>query len=435
MKLSRQLDTSAAVRAAELAAMKDRLKASELKLERKLAVASKKEASKSNTRRGHQYQDEVDLYVRQLLNPFEEMNAVVPDIHGFPTTTFSVTTPFKLTTNADGRLCLFVRDGLTFHHVQNDTSSPSKTDGLKYSPTGAVGWCYDGAAGSTWQSGAKVESIRGTFSAYRPVAMGVRVVYDAAPTTASGRLAIGYFPGAQTLPFRHGSDATYGITFDDFAEYQNVITGAAISGGTTIWKPLTPQNHFRPTKAWFYNGSTDVYTEMAYTNDQLSEGGATWDIDPEVCPSMQGLGLFADDAVITESVAEAATKINVNSLPINTPMLCVMGEGLPANTQVLAGEIVAHYEGVADNRSFSLVQSSHRYARPGAMDRAIHRVSKVNPSHTGGSIEHHTSWVDKAMNITRDVANVAGTIGAIVNSVPRVVQPLLEAAETVAALI
>jgi hypothetical protein len=409
-------------RLAEKAAREREHARAKLALEKALGGARGKG---KNTARGHRVQDEVDLYVRQLLDPFTSLNAVVPDIHSYPTTTFSVTTPFVLSSDANGRACIMVRDGLTFHYTTS-----SQVDPIQYSS----GWFFSEGA-SVWSSGNEISAIRSTFSSYRPVAMGVRMTYDAAPVDASGRLAMGYFPGTQTMPFMSGADSTYALTYDAFAQYQDVITGAAISGGTVVWKPMTPQNHFRPTKAYFYNGSNDTFIEMAYSNTQLSpSGGATWDIDPEACPSMQGLGLYEDDASQVVSVAGAATKLNELSLPLNTPCLVMMAEGLPASTQCYVGEIVAHYEGIADNRSFSLVQAQHRVATPGAMDKAIHRVSKVHPAHSGGSIQAHKSWVDQAVQITSTIANTAGAVAGIVQNVPRVVQPLLEAAETVAAL-
>jgi hypothetical protein len=419
-KLSKNQEVQAK-RLAEKAEREREHARAKLALEKALAGAHGKG---KNGKRGHRVQDEVDLYVRQLLNPFETLNAVVPDIHAYPTTTFSVTTPFVLNSNADGRACIMVRDGITFHYVTS-----SQADPLLYSS----GWYFGDA--SKWYSGNEAAAIRSTFSSYRPVAMGVRMTYDAAPVDASGRLAMGYFPGTQTMPFTSGADFTYTLSYDAFAQYQDAITGAAISGGAVIWKPMTPQNHFRPTKSYFYNGSNDTFAQMAYTNPQLGTGGgATWDIDPEVCPSMQGLGFYEDEVTQSVSVAGAATQLNVLSLPLNSPCLVMMAEGLPASTQCFVGEIVVHYEGIADNRSFSLVQAQHRVATPGAMDKAIHRVSRVHPAHSGGSVAAHKSWVSQAVNITSAIANTASAVSGIVQNVPRVVQPLLEAAETVAAL-
>jgi hypothetical protein len=408
-------------REAKRAERERELARSKLALEKALGGARGKG---KNTARGQRIQDEIDLYVRQLLNPFETLNAVVPDVHSYPTTTFSVTTPFILSSNADGRACIMVRDGLTFHYATS-----SQTDALVYN----AGWYYSAGA-STWSSGSEVAAIRGTFSAYRPVAMGVRMTYDAAPVDASGRLAMGYFPGTQTLPFMSNGDTTYTLTYDAFAQYQDVLTGAAISGGTVIWKPMTPQNHFRPTKAEFYNGVNDTFAEMVYTNNVLVAQGATWDIDPEVCPSMQGLGLYEDEATALVSVASAAGHLNELCLPLNSPCIVMMAEGLPASTQCFVGEIVVHYEGIADNRAFSLVQAQHRLSSPGAMEKAIHRVNKVHPVHSGGSIQSHQSWLSEAVKITSSIANTAGAVAGVVQNVPRVVQPLLEAAETVAAL-
>jgi hypothetical protein len=381
-----------------------------------------------NTKRGHNLQDEVDLYVRQLLDPFNTYSAVVPDVHSYPTTTFSVKTPLTVTTNADGRFCLFVRDGLTYHYVTNNTTAFS--EGLIYNG----GW--ELATSSIWNSGSEITAVRGAFSAYRPVAMGVRLVYDAAPVDASGRIAMGYLPGTQALPFIYNSDVNYVLPFGDYSEYMNVITGAAISGGSVVWRPMTPQNHFRPTKPKFYSGATaDTYDFMAYSNPQLGVNGpATWDLDPEVASAMMGLSFYSDLGLISASPRSAAQELNHKTIPMNTPLLCIMGEGLPADTQVFAGEIVAHYEGIADNRSFSLVQSQQRVARPGSMDQAIHRVSRVHPAHSGGSLKAHTDWLGQAVKITQGIASTATTVSGIVNSVPKVVQPLLEAAETVAAL-
>lgn len=374
-----------------------------------------------NVGRGHKIQDEIDLYVRQVLDPFNTYNAVVPDVHSYPTTTFSVHTPLTLTTDANGRFCLFVRDGITYHYASNSTSAPLVYD---------AGW--EVAVSTTdWFAGNEQAAIRGAFSAYRPVAMGVRAVYDAAPTDAAGRVAMGYFPGTQALPSTVDSDSSYALTYDAFSQYQGVITGAAISGATVTWRPMTPQNHFRPTKTYVYKGTTDSFDELTY------EGRTTtWDIDPEVCAAMQGVGL-ADNSKLSpdQDTPSAAAELMAITLPFNSPMLVIMGEGLPASTQVMAAEIVAHYEGVADNRGFSLVQAQNRIHRPGGMEKAVHRINKVHPAHSGGSVQAHTSWLDQALKITQGIAGVVNTGAGIINSVPRVVQPLLEAAETVAALI
>jgi hypothetical protein len=395
---------------------------------------------RNNKKRGHMVQEDVELYVRQLLDPFSDLGGVVPDVHSYPTTSFSVSTPIAITTDANGRFALFVRDGITYHYIRSNDGT--KADGLAYSAGGTTGWSFAGGS-SKWSAGGEAVGIRDTMSSYRPVAMGVRLLYDGAPVNAAGRLAFGLMPGGMALPMINQGDATYGVTFDEFAQYQETLTGAAVSGCTVTWRPMTPQNHFRPTKPYFYDGSTnDVYTPMLYDTSNLGSIAATWDTDTEICGAMCGLGYWTDEqhiavpGTLTVSTMESASKFNALNIPMCSPMICIMGEGLPATTQALAGEIVVQYEGISDNRSFSLVRSNTNRRRhtPGAVETAFNQVSTVNPGHAGGSIRAHQDWLGKAIHISTQIANTAGSVASIVNAAPKVVQPLLEAAETVAAL-
>lgn len=403
-------------------------KRKEVAADNRLAKAIADRNRPKNGKRGHNIQNEVDLYVRQLLNPFENLNAVVPDVHAYPTTTFSVSTPVLLKSDASGRACLFVRDGITMHYIQNNDAA--YTGGMIYSS----GWQLQTASGGAWQPGVKQSAVRSAFAAYRPVAMGARLTYSGAPVDAAGRIAMGYFPGSVPFPSAISADVSGPLTFDDFSQFQEVITGSAINGATVVWKPMTPQNHFRPTKPTVFDAFSDAYENITYTSDS-GASNCTWDIDPEAFPAVQAIGLAAKDDSATVNTPEVAAKLMSTSLPLNSPCLTFLMEGLPASTECFAGEIVVHYEGVADNRSFSLVQSSSRTARPDSIHKAIARVSQVHPAHSGGTIQSHDSWMDQALRITGQVANVANAVTGVVSMAPKVVTPLLEAAETLAAII
>lgn len=245
---------------------------------------------------------------------------------------------------------------------------------------------------------------------------------------------MGYLPGSQLVPCAISTDVSGPLTFDDFAQYQEVITGSAINGATVIWKPMTPQNHFRPCKPIVYDAYGDTFQSLI-TTDDVSTHTATWDLDPEVYPAVQGLGLASRDESGTLDTLEVANRLQASNLPLNSPCLVIMAEGLPADTEVYAGEIVVHYEGIADNRGFSLVQPQTRSARTDTVHKAIARVNRVHPAHTGGTIGAHRSWVDQAIRVTGTIANTASAVSSIVSNAPKVVAPLIEAAEVLAALI
>lgn len=369
---------------------------------------------------GH-YHDEVGLYIKQVLDPFTNYGATLPDVHGYPTSLFSCTTAFTLSSDANGRLAFMVRDGL-WHHIASSSIVPTiGTTNMAY----ATGWYYTDAA--HWGHVPEHAAIIGAYSQYRPVAMGVRIVPSAAPTSMSGRLAVGLYPPGEGVPSQIGADMQKKITYDDFAQYQEAITVSAIQGATVVWKPLTPNVEFRPTKPIFYDLDSDTFLPLVTGTDPVS-----WDLDPQACTAMQGLGHWTDVAIPTigglSGLSNAALRMMMGTLPQQSPMVMMLGEGLPASVECFTGEIVIRYEGIPDNRGFSPVQSLPRPSRPDSMHKAVSSLSNVKTSHAGGSMATHQDWSTKVIS---GITKAAGTIGKVAHTageVYTVVRPLVDAA-------
>jgi len=375
--------------------------------------------------------DDVDRYVAQILDPFTDYGAVVPDVHGYTTTSFSCAMPFVASTNADGRFMIAVRDGISrclatsFVCPTPDVYGNSGFANIDYSS----GWRFTADEQSMgWGTQIEHDSLIGAFSAYRPVAMGLRITYAAPPVDAAGRLAVGLYPPSQILPTLFNTSASGALTFDEFSQYRDSVTVSAIDGATCVWKPLTPEVEFRQTKPVLYvTGATPSW--VGPTDNGTGSAIGSWDGDCEaytaiLAQSFNGAtpGTGGGNAV---KAAQGALDFCPNS---QSPLIFIMGEGLPASTDVYQCELVVRYEGIVDNRGFSLAGGQQRLRQKDDMPMALAKVTPVKVAHSGGTPAAHHNWLDS-------VIGFMGKTEHFISKAAQIASPLTAAAQAIAAIV
>lgn len=344
------------------------------------------------------YGKHVSIYLASLLDPWRPLRAKIPDLTSYPSTAVQIKDNFNIKTNSVGRFAVCLRDGIyNFLSYSLDESARSL---MTYN----TGWEIGGTNGF-WSGVPEQQPIRDAFSCYRPVSMGLRWTYQAEPVNAKGRIVAALWPASTPLP-----NSGNAITFDELTEFEGAQIFPAIEGGTALWRPygLTSNDGYRPCK----NG--DYLSGFAATS--------TWDLDPQERVTAELAQLLHNNAIITPTILDAIyQQLIYFHLPTQSPMLIIIGEGLPVDTVALNFEAVLNIEAISDNRSFSLSQPDVRQIPfESEAGHSLHVVNQLPAAHAGGSEAHHANWLQNVESVATKVAsglktafNVAETIGSL----------------------
>lgn len=390
------------------------------------------------------YWDEAENYIAQILNPFAELNAKIPDVHAYPTASVSLSTHIAVETDANGRFCLLIRDGVRKHYIQNDIAAPAGGGGLVDVGDGEWSIAAPDTDNENWAPTVESESFIGAFSAYRPVALGCKLSYEQAPVSATGRIVGGLWPGTESLPYSYTGTDPWGnvvgvastsrpASFGAVSQYQGVQVVPAIDGITVMWRPFSADGiaEFRSTKPLFYenweNPAQKKMTENPKKKKSVPVGtpdgfaSFCWDLDP---PAMLPIVYNSYYHPGNDPIIETMLSTN---LPQQSPAIIIMGEGLEASKQVYTGTITLVLEAIPDNRGFNLTQPSYSKASTPQHVEALAQLQPVPVVHSGGSVESHHGFLN-------GLKTVVGGITGAVDKAASVMAPFAEAAVIAAAL-
>lgn len=348
-------------------------------------------------------------YYASLMDPWAELNAKYPEPGAYKSIPFQVKFETIIKSNADGRCCFILRDGISRCYSISDDGQGTST--MSYNTVGPnFGWYL---SGNNWVPTPEDDTIRSTFSGYRPVSMGTKFTYTAAPVDASGRIATALWPPGETLPV--DSLAT-NVTFDELARFQGACTYAAIEGCTQTWKPFSTfgMAEYRQTNTVFFNNGYSV--------------DSSWDIDQAMVVTgylvseMVALkvALSSNGTTVTGNWTDSSSNTFLESLlafrlPSQSPAIIMIFDGVPHSTEIGMLETVVNYEAISDNRTFSLVQNMAGEHQPGytaERDAALNAMPTVL-SHSGSV--PHTDWMSNVASAASATAKTVGAVSTIVD--------------------
>lgn len=360
------------------------------------------DASVAVSRLKTKYDRRLSRYLAQLLDPWADLHAKIPDWGSYPSSSVAIKQSFQISTgtinatippnDAQDKFAVVLRDGLSTFR-SHSRSDPTQL--IHYEGTGAggpVGWSLGDTSG-TWFGVSEQAAIKAAFTAYRPVALGLKWSYTGPPLSASGRIVAALWP--PTLPLPSPSNP---ITFSELVDFEGAQIFPAIEGGTIIWKPfgLSGVSSWRPT----FNG--DIMAGIYATN--------SWDMDPQCRTALQVAQMLNNIAVITAAQRDTMFQtVGFYQTGSSSPCLVVLGEGLPANLSCLNFDASFIIEAISDNRTFSLSQATAETPINDEANHVNHMVQQVPASHSGGSTEDHHNWIQSVEGTIKDVGSAIGT--------------------------
>lgn len=365
------------------------------------------------------------VYLAQMLDPWAELDAKFPDECGYPSTSVNVKHTFSIKTESTGqtdKFCLFIRDGITRSYAPSLNEENQKY--VTYQAGPPAGWIIGGTQSTPenqWVPMPEAFGIQDAFVAYRPVAMGVKLMYQAAPLGATGRICAALWPAQNRLP-----ESDTPLTYAQLAKFEGAKTYPAADGCTLTWRPYSADGvaQYRPTK---YSAKNVNFSGSDGLDPQ------SCDIDPTTFialvhnASAMTIIRNTSNANYTSQFwrpADARSAVIAAqdaSLAQQSPCLCILGEGLVASTAVYNVEVSYVFEAIADNRTFSLAQPLGKTMPASAeAKRAVNVVNQVDSSHAGGSDESHKTFLQEVGSTIEDIGSgleaaldVGGTIASL----------------------
>jgi hypothetical protein len=337
-------------------------------------------------------------YIEQLLDPMANHDGKQPSFVPYPSTSFQVKETFLVKTRSDGEFCFLIRDDIDRFRADTwtvrDTSLPmsAKTTAIQASVTESTASTANPLFGfnlteqfplatsgdyqSRWTSCAEAQTLKTSFSSFRTVSLGLEVNYVEAPVDASGTICATLWHPSVSLPVTGGDtdtpDWSGAINFEDILDLEQSQSFPAIGGCSLNWRPFGESiTELRPTYMMDPDRIGDLDSDLVY----LTASAPTSDAD-------KLLAFMAEDGANNEVRLRDGWD---NVLDAGSPLLMVSGAGLVGDKEPLRVTVCWTVEAVADERTFSLVQSNHNVHVPGAVNKVASVLSDTPASHAGTS--------------------------------------------------
>lgn len=373
----------------------------------------------------NKYARGLSRYYASLMDPWADLDAKYPEPGAYPSTPLKISFPIQIKSNAQGRAAFILRDGIDHCFAISDDGAGTATLAYDLTP-GQEGWYLTSV---NWVKTPEHAALRSTFSAYRPVSLGVKVNYIAAPLNAAGKVAVALFPPSYTMPT---AALITQLNWEELALFQGATTYSAIEGCQAVWKPFSTYGmaDYRPTNNVFFNNGYSFDSSWDIDVQEMVAGYlSSFMVEKKV--ALISSGTTISGAYTNADTDEYLSSLMDYSLPSQSPAIAIMWEGLPVSTLFGELEIVINYEAITDNRTFSLSQafgpernqrgsSAEAEAAIASMPEVTSHSNTVNHSDwvasTAKSVSNTTaaavSGIGKAANIALDVLDVVGTVAA-----------------------
>lgn len=362
-----------------------------------------------------QRKERLGEYVMSLLNPFGVRGARIPGVLPTPTATFSVTQSYTLrpgTSSHADELYFVVKGGLfgffgaTATTIQAGESFLTGGGGNPMPQVGdpllrdnsTAGAPLNTVVGQSVYALAPVpecESIIETFSAYRKVSGGMKIMYTGPRLNATGTKVCALIPGSQQLPFwtdptipatvNHMIPSLLAIDYDTLRSLEGALEYPSQEETTMIWRPQSDAiEEWRPCR----------YVPTNYYFDNAANFG---DEGPPPCDSAPADYTASVDGQIAALQAAGWSTLDPwmrRSYCMTDPADPIMACGfrsLQADSSFVV-EVTFNYEAIPDNRTWSLAQAATHYSSSRHAEAARMVASMTPHSHSGS----HDEWLVKA---------------------------------------
>jgi hypothetical protein len=324
------------------------------KFRRVRASASRRDESVKYARSGSQVvrrrNTDVGMasYFRSIIDPWTSKGVKIPDITTYPSSTFQIKYEFPFQSVTYNETAASTTNGF----LMIVTPDPSVTI-LPGFPNGGtvlgLATNNDGVPFAYYSP--EVESIVGAYTAIRPVSMGAICRSTDPVLLIQGTLCAALWPSYQAYPFT--SVAATALTYKKFQEFLGAETGPILDGARVTTRPMDES-------AFLYHRKPDYGSEYGGVND-----GDQMEV-PFFAPGDSSVAesffVFGPNVVYAEPYSLSSYSEYAVTVPWRgVPAIAFYGTGVPELSNYVL-EIVINYEGIPDNRTWSLVQPSRQHS-------------------------------------------------------------------------
>lgn len=306
-------------------------------------------------------------YFRSIVDPWSSKGVKIPDITTYPSSTFQIKFeyPFQSVTYSE------TSAGTTNGFLMIITPDPSVTI-MPGTPNGGttlgLATNNDGVPNAFFSP--EVESIVGAYTAIRPVSMGVICRSTDPVLGIQGRLCAALWPSYQAYPFTEV--AATALTYKKFQEFLGAETGPILDGARVTTRPMDES-------AFLYHRKPDYGSEYGGVNNgDLMEVPFFAPGDSSVS---EAFFVFGPNVAYAEPYSLDSYSNYAVTVPWRgVPAIAFYGTDVSESSNYVL-EVVINYEGIPDNRAWSLVQPSkqHSVSATRAM-KAAALIPPITPS-------------------------------------------------------